>query len=92
MGADVIVNAAILHHMGLDVLCRAVVFVTAPFPARLLRAMRRDRLPLRDALARITSQKEIGLNSMTPVSILILCGTGGAVAPSIIASRGLPSA
>jgi dephospho-CoA kinase len=60
MGSDVIVNAAILHHMGLDVLCRAVVFVTAPLPARLLRAMRRDRLPLRDALARITSQKGIG--------------------------------
>lgn len=59
MGSDVIVNAAILHHMGLDTLCRAVVCVTAPLPARLVRAMRRDRLPLRDALARITSQKGI---------------------------------
>jgi dephospho-CoA kinase len=59
MGSDVVVNAAILHHMGLDALCRAVVCVTAPLPLRLLRAMRRDHLPLRDALARITSQKGI---------------------------------
>jgi dephospho-CoA kinase len=58
-GADVVVNAAILHHMGLHALCAAVVCVRAPLPARLLRAMRRDRLPLRDALVRITSQKGI---------------------------------
>jgi dephospho-CoA kinase len=58
-GSDVVVNAAILHHMGLHVLCGAVVCVRAPLPARLVRAMRRDRLPLRDALARITAQKGI---------------------------------
>jgi dephospho-CoA kinase len=58
-GSDVVVNAAILHHMGLHVLCRAVVCVKAPLPARLVRAMRRDSLPLRDALARITAQKGI---------------------------------
>jgi dephospho-CoA kinase len=58
-GGDVVVNAAVLHRMGLQALCAAVVCVKAPFPVRLARAMRRDRLSLGDAMARITSQKGI---------------------------------
>ncbi len=59
LGADVLVNAALLHRMGLDRMCRAVVCVTAPLPVRLRRAMRRDGLGLRDALARLGSQRDV---------------------------------
>jgi dephospho-CoA kinase len=58
-GGDIVVNAAILHRMGLHRLCGAVVCVTSPFPLRLLRAMRRDRLRLRDAWARLASQADV---------------------------------
>jgi dephospho-CoA kinase len=59
LGTDVVVNAAILHRMGLHRLCGAVVCVTSPFPLRLLRAMRRDGLRIRDALARLGAQRDI---------------------------------
>jgi dephospho-CoA kinase len=57
---DVLVNAAVLHRMGLDALCRAVVCVTAPLLLRLSRAVRRDGITIREALARISSQGDIG--------------------------------
>jgi dephospho-CoA kinase len=63
---DVVVNAAILHHMGLHRLCRAVICVRAPFVLRLIRAMRRDRLSLRAAAGRILSQKGICPQSNEP--------------------------
>jgi dephospho-CoA kinase len=58
-GGDIVVNAAILHHMGLHALCGAVLCVSAPLLLRLIRAMRRDGLPIRDALSRIRSQKGV---------------------------------
>ena len=58
-GGDIVVNAAILQRMGLQVLCGAVVCVTSPFPLRLIRAMRRDKLPLGEAWRRLGSQKDI---------------------------------
>ena len=57
---DVLVNAAVLHRMGLDALCGAVVCVTAPLLLRLCRAVRRDGITLRGALERISSQGDIG--------------------------------
>jgi dephospho-CoA kinase len=56
---DVLINAAILYHMGLHTLCDVVVCVTAPVVARIFRAMRRDELPFRTVLARIRAQKGI---------------------------------
>ena len=56
---DVVVNAAVLQRMGLVPLCDAVVWVTAPVLTRLVRALRRDRIPLREALARIGSQGDV---------------------------------
>jgi dephospho-CoA kinase len=56
---DVVVNAAVLHRMGLHALCHVVVCVEAPPLVRLLRALRRDRRSLRESLARITSQRGI---------------------------------
>jgi dephospho-CoA kinase len=56
---DVLINAAVLQRMGLLALCDAVVFVIAPLPIRICRAVRRDQLSLGDALARASSQRDI---------------------------------
>ena len=56
---DVVINAAILHHMRLHELCGAVVVVTAPLALRVLRGMRRDSLGLRQALTRARAQRDI---------------------------------
>jgi dephospho-CoA kinase len=76
---DVVVNAAILHHMGLHRLCQAVVCVKAPFLLRLVRAMRRDGLPLRVAVSRILAQKGICPQSNDPlVDTYTVCNWGTA--------------
>ena len=56
---DIVINAPLLHRAGLHLICNAVLFVRAPAPLRLLRAMRRDSLSLRDAYARIRSQDDV---------------------------------
>ncbi len=56
---DAVINAPLLHRAGLHLVCDAVLFVHAPAPLRLLRAMRRDSLSLRDAYARIRSQDDV---------------------------------
>jgi dephospho-CoA kinase len=56
---DVVINAPLLHRAGLHLICNAVIFVRAPALQRLLRAMRRDSLSLRDAWARIRSQDDV---------------------------------
>jgi len=58
-GGDVAVNAPLLQRAGLQTLCDAVVFVTAPAPIRLLRALRRDRLSVREAVRRIRAQDDV---------------------------------
>jgi dephospho-CoA kinase len=56
---DSCIDAPLLQRAGLERICDAVVFVTAPAPLRLLRAMRRDRLKLRDAWTRINAQRDV---------------------------------
>jgi dephospho-CoA kinase len=56
---DTVVNAAVLHRMGLAEACDAVVWVTAPAPLRLLRALRRDGTTLGKALARMRAQSDL---------------------------------
>ena len=56
---DVVINAPLLQRAGLQSLCDALVFVTAPALVRLIRAMRRDRLSFRDAWRRINAQKDV---------------------------------
>jgi dephospho-CoA kinase len=58
-GGDVVINAPLLQRAGLEKICDAVVFVTAPVLIRLVRAMRRDGLHLRDAWVRINAQKDV---------------------------------
>ena len=59
---SVAINAALLYKMGLHHLCDAVFHVTAPAPLRLLRAMRRDRRPMREVLRRMARQRGEAFN------------------------------
>jgi dephospho-CoA kinase len=56
---DTVINAPLLHRAGLHLICDAVLFVHVPAVVRLVRAMRRDRLSLRDAVRRLRSQKDV---------------------------------
>ena len=58
-GGEVVINAPLLQRAGLQALCNALVFVRAPALVRLVRAMRRDHLPLREAWPRINAQKDV---------------------------------
>jgi dephospho-CoA kinase len=63
---DAVINAPLLHKAGLHALCDAVFFVRAPVFVRLVRAMRRDSLSLRDAAARLCSQGDVRPQSNGP--------------------------
>jgi dephospho-CoA kinase len=64
--ARILIDAPLLQRAGLEKICNAVVFVVAPAPLRLLRAIRRDALPLRDAWMRINAQKDVRPQSIGP--------------------------
>ncbi len=57
--AQVCVNAAILFKMGLDRLCDTVIWVDAPVLQRIRRARERDRLPWRQLLRRVYTQRAL---------------------------------
>lgn len=59
----ILINAALLVHMGLDALCDAVIRVDAPVPVRVWRARLRDDLDLGDILARIRRQQGLKFSS-----------------------------
>ena len=52
-----VINAALLHRAEVFARLDCLILVTAPFLTRLLRAKRRDRLPLSEILKRFASQK-----------------------------------
>lgn len=58
-GQGVVVNAPLLHKSSVLGRCDFVLFVDAPAALRFLRAFRRDRLPLRQILARFAAQKRL---------------------------------
>ncbi|MFW6223524.1 MAG: dephospho-CoA kinase [Spirochaetota bacterium] len=55
----VVVSAALLFPMGLDALCDLALWVRAPLLTRLLRASRRDRLPVVEILRRFRAQRAL---------------------------------
>ncbi len=57
--AHTMINAAILHRMGLHRLCGLVVTVEAPFFVRLYRAKRRDGYTFTEILKRLRAQKDL---------------------------------
>jgi len=58
-GGNIVINAAILFRMGLHQLCDFVICVNAPFIIRLIRALKRDKLPIFRALKRLFDQRRI---------------------------------
>jgi dephospho-CoA kinase len=56
---NVVINAPLLQRAGLQRVCTVVVFLRAPAIVRLIRAMRRDSLPLREAWTRVNAQKDV---------------------------------
>ncbi len=56
---NIVINAAILFRMGLHQLCDFVICVKAPFIIRLVRALKRDKLPVFHALKRLFDQRRI---------------------------------
>lgn len=76
---DVVINAPLLQRAGLEKMCDAVVFVTAPALVRLVRAMRRDRLSLHDAWIRINAQKDVGPQFIDPGVDTYSVPNGGSV-------------
>lgn len=59
----VVINAALLFHMGLHTLCDHAVVVRAWAPVRFLRAWRRDRNGLRGTIARFRRQRSLSLSA-----------------------------
>lgn len=57
-GSDLVINAALLHRSTLFPRCDLVILVRAPTLTRLLRARRRDQLPLGVILERFRSQRD----------------------------------
>lgn len=55
----VVINAPLLHKSGVLNRCAFVLFIDAPAIIRLFRALRRDRLPIRQILARFSAQKKL---------------------------------
>ena len=56
--ADIILNATVLYKTPeLLNLCKYIIYVDAPKITRIVRALKRDRMPLRQILSRFASQK-----------------------------------
>jgi dephospho-CoA kinase len=55
----VVINAALLFHMGLHRECDLIFWVKAPLPVRMKRAIKRDSLSLIQAVKRFWSQRKL---------------------------------
>ncbi|MBN2049075.1 MAG: dephospho-CoA kinase [Spirochaetales bacterium] len=58
-----VINAALLFPLGFDSLCQAVIWVRSPFFLRFFRALRRDKLKLKDIIRRFRSQRKLSPQS-----------------------------
>ncbi|MDY5046537.1 MAG: dephospho-CoA kinase [Treponema porcinum] len=59
-GADIILNATVLYKTPeLLNLCKYIIYVDAPKITRIVRSLKRDRMPLRQILGRFASQKNL---------------------------------
>jgi len=73
----VLVNAALLFTMGLDVLCDRIVVVNAPLCFRIRRALKRDRQSLVGVLGRVIAQRKlIPQPSFLPADTIIVENRG----------------
>lgn len=58
-GHDVVINAALLHRLGLAALCDTVLYVDCPDDICVVRAVRRDGLTPEDAARRLSRQEDV---------------------------------
>ncbi len=61
--ARIVINAALLFHMGLHTVCDHAIVVRAWAPVRFLRAWRRDRHGIRSTIARFRQQRSLSLSA-----------------------------
>lgn len=75
---SVLINAALLHRMGLDILCDAVCFVHAPCILRLIRAIHRDSATVGSFMRVERAQQDIRVGTLHGTSTVhILENWGG---------------
>ena len=63
ISGHVVINAAILHRIGLDALCDQVLLIKAPYSILIERAMARSDLSRQEAEARLLQQKTVNHTS-----------------------------
>lgn len=81
-GPRVVVNAALLHKLGLWRLCSVIVWVRAPLWTRVLRARRRDRWSWKRIFQRIWAQRKLTPHVFPEdVDILIVDNRGSTRGP-----------
>ncbi len=56
---NIVINAAILHKMGLNKLCNAVLWIKSPFVQRFCRAVKRDSNSIGHIVKRMVTQREL---------------------------------
>lgn len=72
-----VINAALLFPMGLHTLCDRIIVVRAPLPARIRRALERDKLGLPAVLRRIWAQRKLIPQSyLLPADTIIVENSG----------------
>jgi dephospho-CoA kinase len=80
----IVLNAALLHRMGLDALCDKIVFVQVPVFVRYFRSRKRDHLDFKRFWARERAQKDIRVDNFTEGIEVAKMSNGG---PSAIIHR-----
>jgi dephospho-CoA kinase len=71
-----VINAAILFHMGLDEFCDTIILVTAPLITRIRRARERDRLGFRDICRRLWTQRHLNTQARAATADTIIVENG----------------
>ncbi len=80
-GQNLAVNAALLHRSSVFDRLDRIVLVTAPFPTRLFRALRRDGLSIMTLLKRFSSQKDFEAQYFAKKSDILIVRNKGAFGP-----------
>lgn len=71
-----VINAALLFHMGLDAFCDRVIMVQAPLLTRLIRARRRDKYSWKRIIDRLRTQSEIDAQAHASAADIIRVKNG----------------
>lgn len=61
--SKIVINAAILFHLGLQAECDFVLWITAPLPCRMMRAKQRDNLTFFQVIKRFWAQRSLSPQS-----------------------------